>query len=156
MYIWWLLKCLGVFFLWKAYQTLWSCQNFPPGQQSLASINKAYQTLWSCEIFPPDQQSLASINNKNPAILTKRTPVATTVPSGTQRHQWGIGIRGHTFGSLIQARAIPTPSWGSALPVTIESPMGVPIQLYRKGAYIHYLWLYSENTAKKDVLFDGN
>ena len=38
------------------------------------------------------QQSLASINNKNPTILTKRSYVATTVPSGTQRHHWGIGI----------------------------------------------------------------
>ena len=32
------------------------------------------------------QQSLASMNNKNPNNLTKRPPVATTVPSGTQRH----------------------------------------------------------------------
>ena len=38
------------------------------------------------------QQSLASINNKNPNILTKRPPVATTVPSDTQLHHWGIGI----------------------------------------------------------------
>ena len=27
----------------------------------------------------------------------------------------------HTFGSLIQARAIPPPSWGSALPLTTGS-----------------------------------
>ena len=28
------------------------------------------------------------------------------------------------------------------------------LQLYRKGAYIHYLWVYSENTVKQGVLFD--
>ena len=27
------------------------------------------------------------------------------------------------------------------------------LKLYRKDAYIHYLWLYSENTAKKGVFF---
>ena len=73
------------------------------------------------------QQSLASINNKNLKILTKRPPVATTVPSGTQRHHWGIGIPGYTFGSSIQARAIPPPSWCSPNDYrqSIESPMGV-------------------------------
>ena len=79
------LNLLGIF-LWKAYQTLSSCQNFPTGQPS-------------------------SINNKNRKILTKRPPVATTVPSGTQRHHWSIGIPGYTFGSLIQAREI-SPSKG--------------------------------------------
>ena len=64
---------------------------------------------------------IPTINNKNPKILTKRPPVATTVPSGTQRHHWGIGIPGYTFGSAIQARAIPPPFWGSALPVTTGS-----------------------------------
>ena len=75
------------------------------------------------------QQSLASINNKIPKMLTKRPPVATIVPSGTQRHHWGIGIPGYTFGSSIQALAIPPPSWGSSLPVTtgsLRSPVGVP------------------------------
>ena len=66
-------------------------------------------------------ECLASINNKNPKILSKRPPVATTVPSGTQRHHWGIGIQGYTFGSSIQARAIPTPSWGYTPPVTTGS-----------------------------------
>ena len=47
-------------------------------------------------------------------IFTKRPPVATTVPSGTQRHHWGIGIPGYTFESSIQARAIPSSSGGSA------------------------------------------
>ena len=42
------------------------------------------------------QQSLESVNNKNPKILTKRPPVANTVPSGIQRHHWGICIQGYT------------------------------------------------------------
>ena len=64
---------------------------------------------------------LTNINNKNPKILTKRPPVAITVPAGTQRHHCAIGIPGYTFGSSIQARAIPPPSWGSAPPVTTGS-----------------------------------
>ena len=48
------------------------CQNFPPGQPA------TFQLI--------SQQRLATINNKNPKILTKRLPVATTVPSGTQHH----------------------------------------------------------------------
>ena len=47
------------------------------------------------------QQSVASINIKNPKILAKRLPVATTLPSGTQHHHWGIGIPGYTFRSSI-------------------------------------------------------
>ena len=135
IYIWWLLKFVGVFFVWKAYQTCRHARTF-----QLVS-----------------QQSLASINNKTPKILTKRPPVATTVPSGTQRHHWGIGIPGYTFGCSIQTRAIPQPSWGSC-PRWLQAVYRVSngrsyLQLYRKGAYIHYLWLYSENTVKK-VLFD--
>ena len=37
---------------------------------------------------------------------------------------------------------------------SIESTMGVPTFNSTEGAYIHYLLLYSENTAKKGVLFD--
>ena len=109
----------------------------------MASINNKNHKITS--INNKNNKILTSINNKNPNILTKRPPVAT-VPSGTQRHHWGIGIPGYTFGSSIQARAIPPPSWVSN---------GRPhLQLYRKGAYIHYLCLYSENTVKKGVLFD--
>ena len=101
------------------------------------------------------QQSVASINNKNHNILTKRPPVATNVPSGTQRHHWGLVYRGipsdlrsrpeqshHLPGALLSR-------WLQA--VYRDSNRRPHLQLYRKGAYIHYLWLYSENTAKKDV-----
>ena len=48
-------------------------------------------------------------------ITAKSPPAATTVPSGTRRHPWGIGIPVFTFESItIQAREIPPPSWGSA------------------------------------------
>ena len=87
--------------------------------------------------------------------LVKRPPVATTVPSGTQRHHWGIGIPEYTFVYSIQARAIPPPSWGSALPghyrQSIESPMGVPTFNSTEKALTFTIY---ENTVKKGVLFD--
>ena len=124
---------------WSSYQ------NFPTGRRA-----RTFQLV--------SQQSLASINNKNPQNFNKRPPVATTIPSGTQRHHWGIGIPGipsdlrsrpeqshHFPGALL-------PRW---LQVVYRVSNGHPhLQLYRNGAYIHYLWLYSENTAKKGVLFD--
>ena len=80
-----------------------------------------------------NQQSLASIKNKNPTILTKRPPVASTVPSGTQRHHWGIGKPGYTFGSSIQAHAISPPSCHHARTFQLVSqqnfPTGQPAKL---------------------------
>ena len=115
----------GGVFLWKAYQTLSSCQNFPTGQscQNFPTGQPAKLSIWlASKTFQlVGQQNLASINNTTPNILTKWPPVAITVPSGTQRHHWGIGIPGYTFGSSIQARLIQPPSWGSAFPVTTGS-----------------------------------
>ena len=72
-------------------------------------------------------QVLATIT---PKILTKRPPLSTTVPSGTQRHHWGIGIPWYTFGSSIQGPSNPTTFLGLCSPgdyrQSIESPMGVP------------------------------
>ena len=62
-----------------------------------------------------NQQSLASINNKNPKILTKKTAACSHHCS--LRHpapSLGHWYTGYTFGSSIQALAIPPPSWGSA------------------------------------------
>ena len=137
MYIWWLLKCLEMFFYGK-----------------LAKPSRHARTFQLVS-----QQSLASINNKNPKILTKRPPVATSLlrhPAPSLGHWY----TGYTFGSLIQARAISIPSWGSVtrwLQAIYRVSKGRPhLQLYRKWTYIHYLWLYSENTAKTSVLFDEN
>ena len=65
-------------------------------------------------------ESLQVLRTKTPNFLTKRPPVATNVSSDIQRHPWGIGIPGYTFGSSIQARAIPPPSW------SVQSSVGVP------------------------------
>ena len=88
------------------------------------------------------QRSFTSINNKNSKILTKRPPVATTIPSGTQRLYWGIGMTGFTFASSMQARVVSRPSCSSAHPVTTVYRVsnGRPhLQLYSRGAYNHYL-----------------
>ena len=108
MYIWWLLKFLVVFFVEIFTKPCSYAKNF-----QLVS-----------------QQSLASIYNKHSNILIKRPSVAITVPSGTQRHHWGIGISGFTFGCSIEARAIPPLFLGLCSPLdcrqSIASPMGVP------------------------------
>ena len=97
MYIWWLLKFVG----------------------GCGKLTKSCRHARTFQLV--SQRSLASINNKNSKILTKWPPGATTGPSGTRRHHWGIGVPRYTFGSSIQARAIPQPSWVSALPVTTGS-----------------------------------
>ena len=60
MYIWRLLKIFCGAFLWKACQTMPPCQNF-----------------LTCQPAKPGKYY-----HKNPKILTKRSPVATTVLSG--------------------------------------------------------------------------
>ena len=70
MYILWFLKFL-MFLLWKAYQTVHSWQNCPTGQP--AKPGKYNQ-------------------QEKQTILTKRPPVATTVPSGMNTVLWSIGI----------------------------------------------------------------
>ena len=59
--------------LWIAYQVMQQRQNFP----NRSTIN-----------------GRASVINKRTIILTRRPPVDTTVPSGTERHHWLIGIPG--------------------------------------------------------------
>ena len=63
MHIWWLLKCL-VFFCGKFTKP---CRH-----------SRTFQLI--------SRQSLASIINKNPNLVTKWPPVATTIPSSTQHH----------------------------------------------------------------------
>ena len=103
------------------------------------------------------QQILACINNKNPTISRKRSPVATTVPSGTQRNHWELvhrGIHSDFRSRPEQSHHLP----GALLPRWLQTVYwvsnGCPhLQFFRKGAYIHYLWLYSENMAKKCVIW---
>ena len=115
------LNCCGCFFCGKLTKHYRHARTFQLVSQLTGQpVAMPELSNWSVSQLV-SQQSLASINNKNPKILTKRPPVATTVPSGTQRHHVGIGILGYTFGSSIQARTIPPPSWGSALPVPTGS-----------------------------------
>ena len=79
----------------------------------------------------------------------------TTVCS--HRHHWDIGVQGCTFASLIHARAIPSSSWGSA-PRWQQAVYRVSNglyhkQLYRKGAGVNYLWLYSEIPVQEGVVY---
>ena len=104
MYIWWLLKFLGVF-LWKAYQTL-----------------------------------------------------SPYCPSGTQHHHWGLGIPGYTFGSSIQARAIPPPSWGSAPSVTTGSLSSLqwtspPSTLQKRHSHSLFMIVFWEYGQKRCVIW---
>ena len=91
------------------------------------------------------QQSLASIINKKQK---------QNCGQYEQRH-CGIDIPGYTFGSMIEGRAIPPPSGGSA-------PRGLQaiyilqrlsrLQLYSKGAYFHHLIIFSK-LRQKGVIF---
>ena len=73
------------------------------------------------------------LTTKKPIMLTKRPPVATTLPSGTQRHHWDIGIPGYT-GVYLQIfdpdPSNPTTFLGLCSPGNyrqfLEFPMGVP------------------------------
>ena len=100
------------------------------------------------------QQSLASIIDKNSNILTKRPPVATTVPSGanTVIEHW------YTLKSTIQARVIPLPSWGSVPLVTTGSLWSLqwasqPSTLQKRhinSLFMIIFWDY----GKKGLIFD--
>ena len=98
------------------------------------------------------------LTNKNPKNFTKRPPVATTVPSGIQRHHWRIGIPGYTFESSIQARAIPPPSWGSALPVTTGSLYSLqwaspPSTLQKRHLHLLFMIVFWEYGQKRCVIW---
>ena len=183
MYIWWLLK-LWVFFVWKAYQhslasinnkkpknfnKTAACSPHCPLRHPAPSLGHWYTGvyLFCGKLTKPcrhartfqlvSQHSLASTNNKKPQNFNKPAACSHHCPL---RHpaqslgHWYTGVYLRIFDS---GPSNPTTFLGLCSPgdyrQSIQSPMGVPI-FYRKGAYIHYLWLYSENTAKKGVLFD--
>ena len=93
MYFWWLLNFLLVFFCGKLTKPCRHVQTF-----QLAS-----------------QQSLASIIKKKNKIFNKTAACRChNCPLWHEHHHWGICIPGYIFRSLIQARTISPPSWGSA------------------------------------------
>ena len=130
MYIWWLLKFLGCYFVTifcHFYLYLMASLIFGDvflWKAIFAFLCNGFLNFWGCFLWKA--YSLASINDKNPNILTKRPPVATTVPSGTQRHHWGIGILGYIFDP---GPRNPTTFLWLCSPgdyrQSIESPMGV-------------------------------
>ena len=135
MYIWWLLKFLWVFFL--CVESLPNPVAMP--ELSNSSASKAWQVL-----------------TKKNKIVTNQPPVATTVPSGAiLRALIYRGIPSDLRSRPEQSHHLP----GALLPRWLQAVYRVSngrlhLKLYRKGPYSYYLWLYSENTAKKDVLFD--
>ena len=120
MYISWLLKFVGVF---------------------CGKLTKPCRHARTFQLV--SQQSLASINNKNQIFLTKRPPVATTVPSGTQRHHWEHWYTGVYHRIFDPGPSNPTTFLGLCFPGDYRQSIvsnGRPhLQLYRKGTYIHYL-----------------
>ena len=83
------------------------------------------------------RNAMRCISPKNPTILTKWLPVATTVPSGTQRHPWGIGIpvylRIFDPGPSNSTTFLRLSFFGDYRQY-IESPMGVPTFNFTKKA----------------------
>ena len=142
MYIWSFLKLFVVFFFFvESLPNPVAMQNCSTGQ--LAKPGKYYQ-----------QKTLASIINKKPKLKKKWLPVGCShqFPLWHEHRHWDIGIPG-----------IPSDLWsrpkqfhyllGALLPSdyrqhTVANGC-LHIQLYRKGAYFHYLWLYFQIMAKK-------
>ena len=78
-----------------------------------------------------------------------------------EHRHWGFVITGYIFVSMIQARAIPSPSWGSAPRVITGRDRvsnGRPhLQLYRKSANFSLfmtIYDYIFRLRQKGVLFD--
>ena len=136
MYIWWLLKCLEVFFCGKLTKP---CR-----------LARTFQLV--------SQQSLASINNKISTLLTKRLPVVTTVPSGTQRHHWGIGILGVYLRILYPGLSNPTTFLGSAFPATTSSLYSLqwafpPSTLQKRRLHSLFMIVFWEYGQKRSVIW---
>ena len=164
MYIWWLLTFLEFFYVESLPNpvampelSIWSASK---AWQVLTTKTKKFQQKVACGFLNFWWRFFVKSlpNNKHPKISTKRPPVSTTFPSGTQRHHWGIGIPG--IPSDLRSRPEQSHFLLGALLLrwlhtVYRVTNGRPhLQLYRKGAYIHYLWLHSEKKAKKCALFD--
>ena len=137
MYIWWHLTIFGSGFF---VESLPNPVAMP--EVTNLSASKAWQVL----------------TTKNSKILTKRPPVATTVPSGIQGHHWGISIPGYTIGSSIQAWAIPSHSWVSALLVTTGSIYSLqwpssPSTLQKRRLYSLFMIAFWERGQKMRVIW---
>ena len=116
----------GVFLARRAYQTLPLRQNCPKDQS--AKRGKYYQ--------------------QTPQHFNNTAVCSPAVTPGTQRHHWAIGVPGYTFGSSIQARAIPPHSWGSPprwLHALYRVSNGRVVNFFCIFMYIYiYIYIYEE------------
>ena len=113
--------------------------------QVLSPLKPNILTKWSSSshLCPElvNQQNMASIIKKH-TILTKRLLVATTVSSGMNTVNEALvywPLLGYTFRFTILARAIPPPSWSSALPMYMANHS----QRVKEGFFKVYLLLES-------------
>ena len=127
MYILWLSKICGDFCVWKVYQTMPTCQNFPTGQPG-----KYYQ--------------------QKTQIFNKRAACSHYYYLWHEHHHWGIGIPSdlrfrpkqfhHLLGTLL-----PTMTTGN-----LQS--SVPAFNYTKKAFIFTIYDYIFRLWQKYVIFD--
>ena len=129
---------------------------------SFVCIFDGFLNFWGCFFVeslrnPVAIPELASINNKNPTILTKRPPVAITVPSGTQRHPWALVYRG--IPSDLRSRPSNSTTFlGLCSPgdyrQSIESPMGVPPStLQKRRSHSLFMIIFWEYGQKRCVIW---
>ena len=78
------LQCFAFLCLFDGFLNFWGCFFW--------KLTKPCRHARTFQLV--SQQSLLTINNKGPNILTKRPPVATTVPSCTQRYPRALVYRG--------------------------------------------------------------
>ena len=76
-----------------------------------------------------NQRCMAIIKNKNTKMLTKRPPLVTTVPSGTQRYHWALVYHGKPSGFRSrpgQSNHLPGALLFGDYWQSVEFPMSVP------------------------------
>ena len=127
MYFWWFLKCL-MFFLWKTYKTKPPCQNFPTGQP--AKPGKYYK------------------KNK---ILTKRSIVASTVPSVTNTSieawvSWGVP-------SDLRSRSEQSQHRPRLCSIVYSLQWAFPSSTLQKRSLNSLFMIVFSDYGKKDVIF---
>ena len=96
-------------------------------------ITTPCQNCGTCESAKPGKYY------KKNTKKSKAPLVSIAVSSVTQRYHLGIHILENTFGSSIQARGIPPPSWGSASPIS-------------KGSLLSLKWASPPSTVQKRSL----
>ena len=132
MYIWWLLKLMGVFFCGKLTKPCRHARTFQLVSQQVLTTKTP--------------------NFNKTAASSHHCPLRHPAPS---LGHWYTGVYLRIFDP---GPSNPTTFLGLCSPGDYRQSIvsnGRPhLQLYRKSDYIHYLRLYSKNTAKKGGLFD--